>query len=210
MHSVHTRAAARTVGWSCALLRTAAPALSRPKAQVVTPNLNRPGHDLKSMSGPASVLPTETPMSRPKTLVATPNHHKAARIMSRHQIGVATSLRPLQVATLKRGRDTVSPAQPQARSQHQNQVATLLETNLCRDINFMSRPHLCQNWDFQVATPKFQVATSKMMSRPQFHPAKSQPQIFQVTTPKAIPRRDLKSMSRRRFCPIRTNDVATS
>ena len=54
-----------------------------------------------------------TPLSRPKTLVATPNHHKAARTMSRHQIGVAT--------------------------RHQNQVATLLKTNLCHDINFMSR-----------------------------------------------------------------------
>ena len=32
--------------------------------------------------------------------------------MSRHQIGVATPLSPLQVATSKRGRDTVSPAQP--------------------------------------------------------------------------------------------------
>ena len=40
---------------------------------------------------------------------------KATKIMSRHQIGVATPLRPLQVATSKRGRDTVSPAQPQAR-----------------------------------------------------------------------------------------------
>ena len=114
---------------------------SRLKAQVVTPNFNRPGRDLKSMSRPASTLPTEMPLSRPKTLVATPNHHKAARIMSRHQIGVATPLRPFPVATLKRGRDSVSPAQPQARSQHKNQVATLLETNLCRDIDFMSRPH---------------------------------------------------------------------
>ena len=32
--------------------------------------------------------------------------------MWRHQIGVVTPLRPLQVATSKRGRDTVSPAQP--------------------------------------------------------------------------------------------------
>ena len=110
----------------------------RPKAQVATPNFNRPGRDLKSMSRPASALSTKTPLSRPKTLVVTLNHHKAARIMSRHQIGVATPLRPLQVATSKRGRDTVSPTQPQARSQHQNQVATLLETNLCCEIIFMS------------------------------------------------------------------------
>ena len=59
------------------------------------------------------------PSSRPKAQVVTPNHHKATRIMSRHQIDVATPLRPLQVATSKRGHDTVSPAQPQAKSQHQ-------------------------------------------------------------------------------------------
>ena len=40
-------------------------------------------------------------------------------------------------------RDTVSPAQPQARSRHQNQVATSWMTNLCRDSVFMSRPHSC-------------------------------------------------------------------
>ena len=82
------------------------------------------------------------------------------------KLQVTTPLRPLHVATSKRGRDTVSPAQPQARSQHQNQVATFLETNLCRDINFMSRPRFCPQWDFQVAT-------SKMMSRPQIGSAPS-------------------------------------
>ena len=128
---------ARMRAWSGAQLRLPP---SRPETQVVTPNFNRPGRDLKSMLRPAFAPPTETPLSRPKTLVATPNHHKAARTMSRHQIGVATPLRPLQVATSKWSRDIVSPAQPQSRSQHQNQVATLLETNLCRDINFMSRP----------------------------------------------------------------------
>ena len=125
-----------------------------------TPNFNRPGHPLKAMSRPASALPTETPLSRPKTLVATPNHHKAARIMLRHQIGVPKPLKPLQVVTSKLGRDTVSPAQPQSRSQHQNQVVTLLETNLCRDINFMSRPRFCPQCDFPVAKLKIQVATS--------------------------------------------------
>ena len=97
---------------------------SRPKTQAATPNFNRLGRDLKSMSRPASSLPKEMPVSRPKTLVATSNHNKAARIMSRHQIGVATPLRPLQAATLKRGRDTVFPSKPQARSRHRNQVAT--------------------------------------------------------------------------------------
>ena len=84
---------------------------SLPNAQVATPNSNRLGRDLKSMSRPAFALSTETPLSRPKTLVTTPNHHTAARIMSRHQIGVATPLKPLQVANSKRSRDTVSPAQ---------------------------------------------------------------------------------------------------
>ena len=83
---------------------------SLPNAQVATPNSNRLGRDLKSMSRPAFALSTETPLSRLKTLVVTPNHHTAARIMSRHQIGVATPLKPLQVATSKRSRDTVSPA----------------------------------------------------------------------------------------------------
>ena len=45
------------------------------------------------------------PPSRPKAQVMTPNHHKAAKTMSRHQIGVATPLKPIQVATSKRGCD---------------------------------------------------------------------------------------------------------
>ena len=44
--------------------------------------------------------------------------------MSRHEIGVATPLSPLQVATSKQGRDTISPAQPPSH------VAT---SNRCRD-----------------------------------------------------------------------------
>ena len=53
------------------------------------------GHDLKTMLRLASTSPTETPLSRPKILVATPNHHRAARTKLRHQIGVATPLRPI-------------------------------------------------------------------------------------------------------------------
>ena len=72
-----------------------------------------------------------------------------------------------------------------SRSRHQNQVATFLEATLCRDINFMSRHRFCPQWAFQVATPKFHVATSlgathvatsKLMSRPQVAPQ------IQVTT----------------------------
>ena len=53
------------------------------------------GHDLKTMLRLASTSPTETPLSRPKILVAKPNHHRVARTKLRHQIGVATPLRPI-------------------------------------------------------------------------------------------------------------------
>ena len=139
---------------ACSIGRARLPLLPqlRPKAQVVTPNFNRPGRNLKSMLRPAFASPTETPLSRPKTLVATPNHHQAARTMSRHQIGVATPLRPLQVANSKRGRDLKTgsrhrfscPAPSQVATP--NQIATLLETNLCRDIDFMSRPRFFPQW----------------------------------------------------------------
>ena len=97
---------------------------------------------------------------------------QTGRPRSRLQIVVATPLSP--------------PAQPQARSRHQNQVATLLTTNLCRDIKFMSRPRSCQQWDFQVVTPK-------SMSRPPTLSPMSRHQIH-VTTP---------------FLLNRTNEVAT-
>ena len=88
--------------------------------------------------------------------------------MLRHKIGVATPLRPIQVATSKRGRDTVSPAKPKARSRPperpsqvatptpccdlpsgsitlirsrpQSGVATSVPSRPGRDINSMSRP----------------------------------------------------------------------
>ena len=114
----HSRLVARTANGSRALAKRALvatrpgslPQVATLKLQVATPNVNRPGRDLKSMSRPACTPPTGTPLLRHKTLVATPNHHKAARTMSRHQFGVVTPLRPLQVATSKRGRDTISPA----------------------------------------------------------------------------------------------------
>ena len=63
--------------------------------------------------------------------------------MSRHQSDVVTPLRRPQVATSKRGRYTVSPAKPQARShpmsRYRFHVATPKTANLCRDIKFMSR-----------------------------------------------------------------------
>ena len=116
------------------------PQVATSKLQVSTPNFNKLGRDLKSMSRPASAPPTGKPLSRPKTLVATPNHHKASRTMSRHQFSVATPLKPLQVATSKWGCDTFSPAQPQARSQHQTRSRpswrlTYVATSIsCRDL----------------------------------------------------------------------------
>ena len=167
VHSAHTQNpcrvhTARAVPRSWALLRAQQAGRARSCAPVATqslvttPNFNRPGRDLKLMSRPAFALSTETPLSRPKTLVVTQNHHKAARTMSRHQIDVATSLRPIQVATSKRGRDTVSPAQPQARSRHQNQVATLLETNLCRDVVSAQSEQTRSQPQDEVATPNSQ------------------------------------------------------
>ena len=96
---------------------------------------------------------------------------KAARIMSRHQISVATPM------TLNR----------RPRSRHQKPGRDLLETTLCRDINFMSRHRFCPQWNFQVATPK-------SMSRPLTQSPMSRHQIH-VATP---------------FLPTKTDQVATS
>ena len=83
---------------------------------------------------------------------------KATKIMSRHQIDVTTPLRTLQVATLKRGRDTKPPVANPPRSRRQFHVATshtvaYVATSIYvttpffpnqskpgRDFNFMSRP----------------------------------------------------------------------
>ena len=107
--------------------------------------------------------------------------------MSRHQIGVTTPLKPLQVATSKRGRDTVSLPSPQTRSRHKNQVATLLETNLCRDINFMSRHRFCHS----------EISRSRRQK-----PGCDLPHYY--------PCRDIISMSQRCFCPTKADQVATS
>ena len=141
--------------------------------------------------------------------------------MSRHHIGVATSLSPLrsrhqnQVATswtTNLCRDIKFMSRPQFPT---GQVATsvpcrdLLETNLCRDINFMSRHRFCPKWAFQVATPK-------SMSRPPTLSPMSRHQIH-VATPfllnKNRPGRDFTSLSRPHLLPPTSrpqNDVATS
>ena len=129
-------------------------------------------------------------MSRHRFHVAT--SHTAP--MSRHQIHVATSIpnRP--------GRD-------------------LLETNLCRDIIFMSRPHSSPQWDFQVATPKSMSRPPilPLMSRTQNDVATStstQPHLCYVATPCrdlpcCHPCRDLKMMSRHQFQLAKLRPTAT-
>ena len=105
---------------------------------------------------------------------------KAARIMSRHQIGVATSFllpSPSQVATSRPGRDLPGD---EPMSRHQFHVATsflptvgfpgrdtkipgrdLPHSRSCRDIKSMSRRHFCPTKAHKVATP-LPVATSKL------------------------------------------------
>ena len=95
---------------------------SRPSRDIIS--RSRPPRQLSQVatSIPRRDLPSaqpKPPRSRPQKWGRDTSFHRAGRTMSRHQIGVATPLRPIQVAT-------------------PNQVATLLEATLCRDINFMS------------------------------------------------------------------------
>ena len=120
--------------------------------------------------------------SRHQTTTRQPESCRDIKSVSRHQSGhsrsrrqphVATSLLPNQtnqVVTSKMGSRLQFPTGQVVTSipcrdllsslTTTNQVATsllgrdLLETNLCRDIDFMSRPRSCPQWDFQVATPK--------------------------------------------------------
>ena len=74
-------------------------------ATSLLPNPNNPGPDLKKWGRDT-------------------NFHTAGRTMSRHQIGVATPLRPIQVATSKRGRDMKPPVANPPRSRRPFMVAT--------------------------------------------------------------------------------------
>ena len=148
--------------------------------------------------------------------------------MSRHQIGVATPLRPLQVATSISCRDILEtnlcrdivlmsrPPRMLSMSRRQNDVATsslLSHCHPCRDIQFMSRHQFLlavSRHQNGVATPlqSPSVATSKMVSRPQ---VTSAPFLrrHDVAFPcrdvsYCYPCRDLKLMSRHPIQPAAT------
>ena len=128
------------------------------------------------------------PRSRHQTTTRQPESCRDIKSVSRRQPYVATSLSPSQtnqVMTSKMGSRLQFPTCQVVTSipcrdllsslTTTNQVATsllgrdLLETNLCRDIDFMSRPRSCPQWDFQVATPKSRSRPPTLlpMSRPQ-------------------------------------------
>ena len=140
------------------------------------------------------------------------SRHRSAHFRSRLQISC---------------RDTVSHAQPQARSRHQNQVATSWTTNLCRDIVSMSRPPtlppmLRHQSMTRLQFPTGQVATLipsryllktnlcrdiNFMSRPPFCHSKisrSRHQHQGRDLPHCYPCRDLKVMSRHPIQPAAT------
>ena len=126
--------------------------------------------------------------SRHQTTTRQPESCRDIKSVSRRQPHVATSLPPNetnQVVTSKIGSRLQFPTCQVVTSipcrdllsilTTTNQVATsllgrdLLETNLCRDIDFMSRPRSCPQWDFQVATSKSRSRPPTLlpMSRPQ-------------------------------------------
>ena len=115
---------ARMRAWSRAQLRLLRLPLSRPKAQVMTPNFNRPGRDLKSMSRLASALPTETPLSGPKpwsrhqTTTRQPESCRDIKSVSRHHSGHSRSrpqngvTTPFLLPSPKPGRNTKTRPRP--------------------------------------------------------------------------------------------------
>ena len=132
-------------------------------------------------------LVTTCPGSLPQVATSLPCRDiKATRIMSRHQIGVATPFllpAPNQVATLEPGRD---PPGDSPMSRHQFHVATSFPNRPGRDVSSMSRPlgdltyvatsNPCR--DLPHSRPCRDI---KSMSRHRFYPQWD----FQVTTPKA-------------------------
>ena len=152
--------------------------------------------------------------SRPRNDVVTPSStgRVATSIPCRDLLSVPPKQPRSRPQTGSRHRFSC-PAR--ARSRHQNQVATLLGTNLCRDIAFMSRHrfHVATSFlppmGFPSRDAKLQVATShtathvvtsKMMSQPQLSSAPfllRRDAIFPChDLPCYHPCRDLKMMPR--------------
>ena len=122
MSRVQPAQVARMLGvhWS----RHAQAACPRPGRDIVPKS--RPPEQLSQVatSTPCRDLPyaqLKPPRSRPQIWGRDTNFQRPAITMSRHQIGVATPLRPIQVATPKPGRD---PPGGYPMSRHQFYVAT--------------------------------------------------------------------------------------
>ena len=132
------------------------PSLAQPQArsrhhfQVATSWTTKPGRDVNSMSRPPC-CPNKTAQVATSKWGRDTSFHRVGRTMSRHQIGVATPLRPIQVTTLKPGRD---PPGGYPMSRHQFYVAT----SFLPTVGFLGR-----NAQLQVATSHIatHVATSK-------------------------------------------------
>ena len=103
----------------------------------------RPGRDIVPRSRPPeklSQVTTSTPCrDLPFTQLKPPR--------SRPQNGIATPVSIVQAEPCRNIKSVSRHHSGQSRSRHQNQVTTLLEATLCRDINFMSRPRFCPHWD---------------------------------------------------------------
>ena len=214
VHNAHTQKpgrahTTRAVPRSWALLR-AQPTSRAHVTRIVSAGRALGGRALV-VTHPGSLSQVAARMSQPQNDVATrifptaggpcrdikiTSRRPQGQTGSRLENGVAT---PFLLPSPKPGRNTKNPGRD------------LLETTLCRDINFMSRPRLCLQWDFQVTTPKIQVATSptathvvtsKMMSRPQISSA---PSLLRCDA--IFPCRDLPCCQP---CRDLKNDVATS
>ena len=129
-------------------------------------SIPRPGRDIVPRSRPpeqlsqvATSIPCrdlpsaqlKQPRSRPQKWGRDTSFHSAGRTMSRHQIGVATPLRLIQVATSKPGRD---PPGGYPMSRHQFYVAT----SFLPTVGFLGRDAQLQVATSHTAT---HVATSK-------------------------------------------------
>ena len=153
-------------------------------------------------STPCRDLPSaqpKQPRSRPKKWGRDTNFNRAGKTMSRHQIGVATPPRPIQVATPKPGRD---PPGDYPMSRHQIHVATpFLPT-----VGFPGRDTKNPPGDYPMSRHQIHVATPFLPTvgfpgRDTKNPGRDLLHCY--------PCRDIKFMSRRRFCLTKADQVAT-